>query len=97
MADLEHLAEVPADAVVRADPTDEEGEVVRAILRLAEKPDERARLGRAAAAFVAREHSPARCSADYEAAVERASSLPDPRPQPWPSHWASRAGPTPRF
>jgi glycosyltransferase involved in cell wall biosynthesis len=91
MADLEHLAEIPADAVVRADVADEEGEVVRAILRLADKPDERARLGRAAAAFVAREHSPARCLADYESAIERARGLPAPPRRPWPSHWLSHA------
>jgi len=78
MADLEHLAEVPADAVVRADVTDEEGEVMRAILRLVERPEERVRLGRAAAAFVAREHSPERCLADYESAIDKASRLPDP-------------------
>jgi glycosyltransferase involved in cell wall biosynthesis len=78
MADLEHLAEVPADAVVRADVTDEEGEVVRAILRLVERPEERVRLGRAAAAFVAREHSAERCLADYESAIDKASRLPDP-------------------
>jgi glycosyltransferase involved in cell wall biosynthesis len=91
MADLEHLAEVPPDAVVRADMSDDEGEVMRAILRLADRPDERVRLGRAAAAFVAREHSPERCLADYESAIERARSHPDPPRRPWPSHWLSHA------
>jgi glycosyltransferase involved in cell wall biosynthesis len=87
MADLQHLADVPEDAVLRADPTDEEGEVTRAILRLAERPQLWARLGQRASAFVAREHSPARCRASYEAAIERALALPDPAPREWPAHW----------
>ena len=87
ISDLEHLADIPHGAVVRADPTDEEGEVTRAILRLRDKPEARARLGRAAAEFVRREHSPARCRAAYEAAIARAVALPDPPPRPWPPHW----------
>jgi len=89
MADLEHLADVPMDAVVRADVTDEEGEVTRAILRLAGRPAERMRLGRVAAAFVAREHSPERCLADYETVITRAVRLPDPPRRPRPAHWPS--------
>ena len=50
MSDLENLAEIPDDAVVRADPADEEGDLPRAILRLADRPAPRARLGRAARA-----------------------------------------------
>ena len=81
VSDLEHLADVPDDAVIRADMSDEEGDVTRGILRLAARPDLRARLGANAAAFALREHSPARCLAAYEAAIERAMRLPDPRPQ----------------
>ena len=77
MSDLEHLAEVPAGAVVRVDPTDEEGALTRAILALADRPAERARLSAAASAYVRREHSPERCRDDYEAALERCQS---PRP-----------------
>jgi glycosyltransferase involved in cell wall biosynthesis len=72
ISDLEHLADLPEAAVVRADVADEEGEVTRAILRLAERPAERARLGTAAAAFVRREHSRERCREAYEQALERA-------------------------
>jgi glycosyltransferase involved in cell wall biosynthesis len=92
MADLEHLADVPMDAVVRADVADEEGEVTRAILRLAESPSLRERLGRAARAFVAREHAPARAAEAYAAAIERAIARPDPVSRAWPAHWAALAG-----
>lgn len=87
VSDLEHLAEIPPDAVVRADLADEEGEVTRAILRLAARPAERARLGRAAREFVRREHSAARCRDAYEDALARARSLPDPPRRAWPVHW----------
>ena len=87
MSNLEHLAEVPAGAVVRADVADEEGEVTRAILRLASRPAEREALGAAARSFVQREHSAARCREGYEAALKRARALPDPPRRPWPAHW----------
>jgi glycosyltransferase involved in cell wall biosynthesis len=89
MADLEHLADVPAGAVLRADVADEEGEVTRAILRLAESPSLRARLGEAARAFVARAHSPERCASAYDDAIARATARPDPSPRGWPAHWAA--------
>jgi hypothetical protein len=57
---------------VRADVTDEEGEVTRGILRLVEDDALRARLGAAARAFVQREHSAARCRETYAAAIEMA-------------------------
>ncbi|MBI3932233.1 MAG: glycosyltransferase [Acidobacteria bacterium] len=88
VSDLEHLADVPADAVLRSDVADEEGEVTRALLRLAERPETRIRLGQSAAAFVRREHSPERCRDAYVEAIEAAASLPDPpRPADWPAHW----------
>ena len=87
IADLEHQADIPEDAVVRADPSDEEGDVTRAILRLHERPAALARLGRAAGAFLRREHSPTRCLEGYEAALARAVARPDPPPRPWPPHW----------
>jgi glycosyltransferase involved in cell wall biosynthesis len=86
MSDHEHLADIPADAVVRADLTDEEGDVTRAILRLAEKPDTSRALGAAAADFVRREHSPERMRAAYEDALERTRSLEPPAHGPWPVH-----------
>ena len=79
MSDLEHLAEVPEDAVVRADVADEEGELTRAILRLAENPGARDALGARAASFMARAHAPARTREAYEAAIELARSAPLPR------------------
>lgn len=87
VSDLENLAGIPDDAVVRADVTDEEGDVTRAILRLASRPDHRARLGRAAADFVRREHALPRCLAGYEAAIEAALTAPAPRHRDWPAHW----------
>lgn len=87
ISDLEHLADIPEAAVVRADPTDEEGAVTRTILRLHDKPEARARLGAAARRFVRSEHSPAQCRDGYEAAIARAATLPDPPPRPWPAHW----------
>jgi glycosyltransferase involved in cell wall biosynthesis len=88
ISDLAHLEDIPKDAVARVDPSDEEGDLTRALLRLGESPPLRDRLGRNAAAFVSRQHSVERCRADYQAAVARAIALPDPAPRPWPAHWA---------
>jgi glycosyltransferase involved in cell wall biosynthesis len=89
ISDLEHLADVPDDAVLRADVTDEEGELTRAILRLSDDLRSRVRLGQRARAFVKRAHAPARCLEGYEAAIEAARGRPDPRPGAWPAHWAA--------
>jgi glycosyltransferase involved in cell wall biosynthesis len=94
ISDLEHLATIPDDAVVRADLADEEGAVTRAILRLAETARQRERLGRAARAYAEREHSPAACLSAYEEALEAARARPDPEPHDWPRHWP-RADPLP--
>jgi glycosyltransferase involved in cell wall biosynthesis len=92
ISDLEHLSDIPDDAVVRADVSDEEGELTRAILRLFERPDLRARFGRNAAAFAGRAHSPARCRESYEHAIAAAlqAALPAANPA-WPSHWRAAA------
>ncbi|HEY3119458.1 MAG TPA: glycosyltransferase [Vicinamibacteria bacterium] len=90
VSDLAHLAEIPQDAVVRADITDEEGELTRAILRLASAPRERERLSRAAAEYVRREHSPERSLASYEEAMAAAVAAPIPRARAWPAHWRER-------
>jgi hypothetical protein len=92
ISDLEHLDDVPAGAVVRADVTDEEGEVTRAILRLEGSPAARAELSRRARAFMRREHSFARSLEAYEEAIERARARPDPPPRPWPPHWPRPRG-----
>jgi glycosyltransferase involved in cell wall biosynthesis len=91
MADLEHLADVPRDAVLRADVADEEGEVTRAILKLAGSSSLRARLGRAARAFVERAHAPDLAAEAYASAIERAATRPprSVRVPAWPPHWAA--------
>jgi glycosyltransferase involved in cell wall biosynthesis len=88
ISDLEHLDEIPRDAVLRADASDEEGGVLRAIVALAGSRGARERLGRKAADFTSRAHSPERCLATYEAAIETAlrSQAPEPRAG-WPAHW----------
>jgi glycosyltransferase involved in cell wall biosynthesis len=87
VSDLEHQADLPEDAVVRADVSDEAGDLTRAILRLAADPAARARLGTAAAAYVRRAHAPSRVRDAWEDALERTRRLPDPRPRDWPAHW----------
>jgi glycosyltransferase involved in cell wall biosynthesis len=86
MGDLEHLADVPPAAVLRADVSDEEGETTRAILKLASAPSLRARLGEAARAFVERDHAPARTAEGYARAIELAVARPRPAISGWPSH-----------
>ena len=80
--------DVPADAAVRADVVDEEGEVARAILRLAANPALRERMGRRAAAFVAEQHAPARTLETYERALAAAFAAPAPHPANLPAHWS---------
>jgi glycosyltransferase involved in cell wall biosynthesis len=87
VSDLEHQAELPQDAVLRVDVTDEGDQLARAILRLAADPGARARLGAAAGRHVEREHSPSRVAASWEEALERARRRPNPRPGAWPPHW----------
>jgi glycosyltransferase involved in cell wall biosynthesis len=87
VSDLEHLAEIPRDAVVRVDVTDEEGEVTRALLRLAEQEPLRARLGTAARSYVEREHNVGRTRETYTLAIEHALARPSPVPRAWPAHW----------
>ena len=87
ISDLENLAEIPADAVVRLDPADEEGDLLRALFRLAGSPAARAALGAAARRHAARAHSRERCRATYEDALARTAAAQDPRPAGWPAHW----------
>jgi hypothetical protein len=91
VSDLEHLEEIPQQAVLRVDVADEEGGVLRAIVSLAGAPAERERLGQQAAAFTARAHSSERCLATYEAAIEAALRSPARAPRPdLPAHWSSQ-------
>jgi glycosyltransferase involved in cell wall biosynthesis len=87
VSDLEHQAELPQDAVVRVDVKDEEGELTRAILRLAGDPGARARLGAAASAHVRQAHAPSRVRDAWEDALDRARRLPNPPVREWPAHW----------
>jgi glycosyltransferase involved in cell wall biosynthesis len=80
MTDLENLAEVPRDAVVRTDPTDEEGDATRALLRLAGRGDLRRSLGTRAAAFIREAHSPERAREAYAEAIAEAIARPAPPP-----------------
>jgi glycosyltransferase involved in cell wall biosynthesis len=91
LSDLEQWADVPDDAVVRVDVSQEEGQVTRALLQLAGDAKRRHRLGARAQAFVVREHSPAACRAGYESAIAMASAWPDPPARPWPAHWRPAA------
>ena len=88
ISDVDNFAEIPDDAVVRADTSDEEGAVTRAILRLAGSRALRDRLGRRAATFIAERHSPARARESYQRAIEAAIAAPAPRPAGLPAHWA---------
>jgi glycosyltransferase involved in cell wall biosynthesis len=90
---LENFAEVPADAVVRLDPADEEGDLLRAVLRLAGSSAARAALGARARAFVREAHSPERCRESYAAALARAAARPDPVRTSLPLHWRGQARP----
>ena len=87
VSDVANFGDVPEDVMVRADVADEEGEVTRALLRLAANPRLRERLASRAAAFAADRHSPARARASYEAAIEAAIAAPFPRPADVPGHW----------
>jgi glycosyltransferase involved in cell wall biosynthesis len=87
LSDLEHQAEIPGDAVMRSDIADEEGEVTRGILTLATDRERRLELGRKAAAYTRREHSPARTRHTWEDALRRARDRPDPPSRNWPAHW----------
>lgn len=69
IADLEHLAEIPAGAVLRADVTDEEGELFRALLRLHDDGALRERLAAAARAWTETALSPAATRAGYLSAA----------------------------
>jgi glycosyltransferase involved in cell wall biosynthesis len=87
ISDLEHQAHIPPGAVVRADPVDEEGDLTRAILRLAQRPQDGRALGERARAYVAREHAPVRTREAYEAALRETARAPQPPARPWPAHW----------
>jgi glycosyltransferase involved in cell wall biosynthesis len=87
ISDLAHQSEYPDDIVVRADLADEEGDLTRALLRLADDPRARRAIGERAAAWIAREHAPARVRKAWERVLERARDREAAPPGDWPAHW----------
>jgi glycosyltransferase involved in cell wall biosynthesis len=88
VSDLEHQAELPADAVLRVDVADEDAALEAALERLVRDPALRDRLARAAAAFVARDHAPERVVAAWDEVFESARLTPAPAAhREWPAHW----------
>jgi len=87
LSDLAHQAEIPGEAVMRADIADEEDEVTRAISTLAADTQRRLELGRQAAAYIRREHAPERVRQTWEEALDRVRGRPHPPPRSWPAHW----------
>jgi glycosyltransferase involved in cell wall biosynthesis len=88
VSDLEHQAELPDDVVLRIDVADEDRALEAGLRRLAGDAALRERLSRAAAAFVAREHAPARVAAAWEGVFETARQAAAPAARPgWPRHW----------
>jgi len=87
VSDLEHQADLPPDAVLRADLAAEERDVTRAIVRLAGDARGREELGRRAAAFVREHHSAARVVEAWERALDETRRRPDPPERRWPAHW----------
>ena len=88
LSDLEHWADIPDDAVVRVDVTEEEGAVTRALLQLA--GDARAapapRRAGPAPSWSASTH-PRLAAPGYETAIAMAAAWPDPPARTWPAHW----------
>jgi len=87
VADLAHQADLPADAVWRVDPADEERSLARALAVLAADPARRTRLGHAAAAHVAHAHGAARVLEAWDEALELARRSAAPLARRWPAHW----------
>lgn len=84
---LQHLGDLPDDAVRRIGLSDEEDALLHALLDLAGDPSARARLGLAAAEHARRAHGPDRVRQAWERVLARAASLPDPKDRGWPAHW----------
>jgi glycosyltransferase involved in cell wall biosynthesis len=76
--------EIPAPAVVRIPlGVEEEGTLARELVALARDPQRRMRVGRAAQAFIAAEHSMEAAAREFCAAVEAiAQTRPSSRPRP---------------
>ena len=90
VSDLEQQADLPEEAVLRVDLADEEAGLGAALRRLAQDATLRRALGRAAAAFVSREHAPERVAAEWQDVFERARERPAPASRDWPAGWPRR-------
>jgi hypothetical protein len=88
VSDLEHLADLPGDAVRRIPLASEEDALLQAVLDLAGDPPARARLGLAAADYTRRAHGADRVREAWERVLATPPSLPAPRDRDWPAHWA---------
>lgn len=93
VSDLAHQADLPKDAVRRIDLAAEDEELPKAILELAEAPNERRRLGAAAAAHVRHAHGPQLVRSAWESALAIARARPDPPARDWPAHWLRQLQP----
>lgn len=71
VSDLAQQGDLPDDAVLRLDLAEEAEALGRALRAMADDPDLRRRLGRAAAAHVARAHGPQAVAAAWDEALER--------------------------
>jgi glycosyltransferase involved in cell wall biosynthesis len=87
VSDLEHLADLPDDAVRRVSLVDEEDALLNAVLNLAADAPARARLGLSAAEYARRAHGADRVHQAWQAVLATARSLPAPRERDWPAHW----------
>ena len=87
MSDLAQNADVPDGAVVRLDPTDEEGGVARLLWTLERQPQRRRAIGEEARAHTIARHSPAVCRDAYERAIEAVRTAGPPPGRSWPPHW----------
>jgi glycosyltransferase involved in cell wall biosynthesis len=84
-----HGAQAGEPVTVAIDILDEDHSLRLALRRLAADEPLRRRLGQAARAYWAREHSPARMLDDYRRAIARAAATPDPGPA-LPPHLVAR-------
>ncbi len=92
VSDLEHQADLPQGAVLRVDMADEEASLQAALLKLCGEAALRLELGRAAAAYVSREHAPERVAAEWDRAFEAARAQKPPAPRDWPAGWPRPQG-----
>jgi glycosyltransferase involved in cell wall biosynthesis len=87
VSDLEQQSELPENAVLRVDLADEDGALFAALLRLCGDAALRRELGRAAAAYVSREHAPERAAAAWQRLLQRARAERAPGSRDWPAGW----------